>query len=85
MNVCVCVCVYFSVLDCVHVSVGWSVCVCVCVCLCVYSEDVFEVLDPVGLEEDDEDEGPQPQDEAVGGVPVPLLGLLGTRTHRVRG
>ena len=82
---CACVCVFQCAGLCACFSGMECVCVCVCVCLCVYSEDVFEVLDPVGLEEDDEDEGPQPQDEAVGGVPVPLLGLLGTRTHRVRG
>ena len=40
------------------------------------SEDVFEVLDAIGLEEDQDDEGPKAQDEAVWWVPVLLLGFL---------
>lgn len=37
---------------------------------------MFEVFDAVGFEEDEQDERPQAEDEAVRGVPVPLLGFL---------
>lgn len=37
---------------------------------------MFEVLHAVRLEEDQQDQGPQAQDEAVRGVPVFLLGFL---------
>ena len=46
-----------------------------------HSEDVLEVFDAVGLEEDEQDEGPQAQDEAVGRVPVLLLGFLRRKEH----
>lgn len=37
---------------------------------------MLEVLDAVGLEEHQQDEGPEAQDEAIRRVPVLLLGLL---------
>lgn len=37
---------------------------------------MFEVLDAVGFEEDEQDERPQSEDEAVRRVPVLLLGFL---------
>lgn len=40
------------------------------------SEDVFEVFDAVGLEEDEQDERPQAEDEPVRRVPLLLLGFL---------
>lgn len=40
------------------------------------SEDVLEVFDAVGLEEDEQDERPQAEDEPVRRVPLLLLGFL---------
>lgn len=40
------------------------------------SEDVFEMFDAVGFEEDQQDECPQAEDEAVWRMPVLLFGFL---------
>lgn len=51
----------------------------------VASEDVFEVLHAVCLEEHQQDQGPQAQDEAVRGVPVFLLRFLSGGGRRGKG
>lgn len=41
----------------------------------------LHVLDPIGLKEDHDDERPQPQDEASGGVPIFQLRLLQNKNN----